>query len=275
MRIGRLIFCTIFILSLIPSLSEKVSGSAYITVASTTSTANSGLFDYLLPLFTRAKDIDVRIIAVGTGQALRIARNGDADILFTHHKPSEEKFVSEGFGVRRYDVMYNDFVIVGPDNDPAKIRGCRSASKALGKIKEAKAIFVSRGDDSGTHKREKFLWKGEGVRISELEGAWYRSTGSGMGATLNTAGSMEGYAIADRGTWISFNNKQDLKILCERDPELFNPYGVILVNPEKHPHVKAGLGKIFINWLLSKEGQSAIGRFNIGGQTLFTPIGSN
>lgn len=275
MRIRSIIICTIFILSLIPSLIEKSGGTEYVSVASTTSTANSGLFDYLLPLFTETNGIGVRVIAVGTGQALRIARNGDADILFVHHKPSEEKFVSEGFGVRRFEVMYNDFVIVGPFNDPAEIRNCPSASKALGRIEEAKAIFVSRGDDSGTHKREKLLWKEVGVSISELEGTWYRSTGSGMGATLNTAASMGGYTIADRGTWISFNNKQDLTILCEGDSQLFNPYGVILVNPEKHPHVKAVLGQIFINWLLSKEGQSAIGAFNIGGKTLFTPIISN
>lgn len=275
MRISRLSFGIIFFISLITNFVEKTSGSDYVTVASTTSTANSGLFDYLLPLFTKASDIEVRVIAVGTGQALRIARNGDADILFVHHKPSEDKFVSEGFGIKRYDVMYNDFLIVGPHTDPAQIKNCSSASKALKKIEAVKAIFVSRGDDSGTHKREKVLWKGAGLGMNELEGTWYRSTGSGMGATLNTAASMEGYTIADRGTWVSFNNKQDLEILCEGGAELFNPYGVILVNPEKHPHVKADLGQMFIKWLLSTEGQSAIGAFNIGGKTLFTPIITN
>ncbi len=240
----------------------------FITIASTTSTANSGLFDYLLPQFTKKSGIETRVVAVGTGAAIRLARGGDADILFVHHRPSEEKFVSEGFGIKRYDVMYNDFIIVGPSKDPAAIKNCSSSADAFKKIGQSKSAFASRGDDSGTHKKEKGIWKSAGVDTS---GSWYRSTGSGMGATLNTASAMEAYALSDRGTWISFKNKGDLNILCSGDPKLFNPYGVILVNKAKFPHIKAEMGQQFIDWLVGKEGQKAIGDFRLHGKTLFTP----
>ena len=247
----------------------------FITVASTTSTANSGLFDYLLPKFTAKTGIDVRIVAVGTGQAIRLAKNGDADVLFVHHRPSEEAFVKEGFGEKRFGVMYNDFVIFGPNDDPAGVAACASAAGALGRISNGQHSFVSRGDDSGTHKREKSLWMATGIKDGKPIGSWYRSTGSGMGATINMAAAMKAYALADRGTWISFKNKQDLKIVCEGDAKLFNPYGVILVNPAKHPHVKAKEGQKFIDWLVSLEGQETIGGFTLEGQTLFTPSTKN
>ena len=248
--------------------TATLAADKYITVASTTSTANSGLFDDILPKFTAKTGIEVRVVAVGTGQAIRLAKNGDADVLFVHHRPSEEKFVAEGYGVKRFDVMYNDFVIAGPKADPAGIKGCKSATDSFKKIAMAKAPYASRGDDSGTHKREKSVWKAAGVKA---EGSWYRSTGSGMGATLNTASAMGAYALSDRGTWISFKNKGELEILCEGDKALFNPYGVILVSPRKFPHIKADLGGTFIQWLVSADGQKAIGDFRLGGQTLFTP----
>ena len=243
----------------------------FITVASTTSTKNSGLFDHIVPLFEKKTGIQVRVVAVGTGQAIRLARNGDADVLFVHHRPSEEKFVADGFGVQRFGVMYNDFVIAGPKDDPARIAGMRDAAKALEKIAGARAPFVSRGDDSGTHKKELALWRAAGVDTARASGTWYRETGSGMGATLNTASAMQGYALADRGTWLSFKNRAGLRVLVEGDTRLFNPYGIILVNPERHPHVKADLGREFIAWLISPEGQAAIGDFRINGEILFKP----
>ncbi len=243
----------------------------FITVASTTSTKNSGLFDHIVPLFEKKTGIQVRVVAVGTGQAIRLARNGDADVLFVHHRPSEEKFVADGFGVQRFGVMYNDFVIAGPKDDPARIAGMRDAAKALKKIAGARAPFVSRGDDSGTHKKELALWRAAGVDTARASGTWYRETGSGMGATLNTASAMQGYALADRGTWLSFKNRAGLRVLVEGDTRLFNPYGVILVNPKRHPHVKADLGREFIAWLISPEGQAAIGDFRINGEILFKP----
>ncbi len=243
----------------------------FITVASTTSTKNSGLFDHILPLFEKKTGIQVRVVAVGTGQAIRLARNGDTDVLFVHHRPSEEKFVADGFGVQRFGVMYNDFVIAGPKDDPARIAGMRDAAKALKKIAGARAPFVSRGDDSGTHKKELALWRAAGVDTARASGTWYRETGSGMGATLNTASAMQGYALADRGTWLSFKNRAGLRVLVEGDTRLFNPYGVILVNPKRHPHVKADLGREFIAWLISPEGQAAIGAFRVNGQVLFKP----
>jgi len=245
-----------------------VAADKFITVASTTSTANSGLFDYLLPKFTAKSGVDVRVVAVGTGAAIRLAKGGDADILFVHHRPSEEKFVSEGYGVKRHDVMYNDFVIVGPSSDPAGINNCKSGAEAFKKIGGSKIAFASRGDDSGTHKREKSIWKAAGIKT---DGSWYRSTGSGMGATLNTASAMGAYALSDRGTWISFKNKGELKILCAGDPNLFNPYGVILVSKQKFAHVKDKLGQQFVDWLVTAEGQKAIGDFRLHGKTLFTP----
>ena len=243
----------------------------FITVASTTSTQNSGLFGFILPKFQAATGIEVRVVAVGTGKAIRMAQDGDADVLFVHHRPSEEKFVAEGFGVKRFDVMYNDFVIVGPQADPAGIKGGKDAAAAMKTIADAKAPFASRGDDSGTHKKEKGLWKAAGVDAAAASGTWYRETGSGMGATLNTAVAMNAYALTDRGTWLSFKNRGDLVVVVEGDPRLFNPYGVILVSAKKHPHVKSADGQAFIDWLVSKDGQQAIADFKVGGEQLFTP----
>jgi tungstate transport system substrate-binding protein len=243
----------------------------FIIVASTTSTQDSGLFDHLLPLFKEKTGIEVRVVAKGTGQAIKEAQNGDADVLFVHDKKSEEKFVAEGFGVKRFDVMYNDFIIVGPKSDPAGVRGMTDAPAALAKIAAAGAPFASRADDSGTHKAELRLWAAAGVDVKAASGGWYRETGSGMGPTLNTAAGMGAYALADRGTWLSFKNKGDLEIVVEGDKRLFNQYGVILVNPEKHPHVKAADGQAFVDWLISPEGQQAIADFKIDGQQLFFP----
>ncbi len=240
----------------------------FITVASTTSTENSGLFAYLLPIFEAHTGIEVRVVAQGTGQALETGKRGDADVVFVHARPAEEKFVSEGWGVKRYPVMYNDFIIVGPSGDPAHVRATGSAVAAMTAIATAQATFASRGDDSGTHQAEKALWAKAGITP---EGDWYRETGSGMGATLNIAAELPAYALTDRGTWISFANKGDLAILSEGDPALFNQYGVILVNPAKYPTVKAELGQTFIDWLVSPEGQQAIAGYKIDGQQLFFP----
>ena len=272
----RFFTTTLSILTLATSLGcASANAETFITVASTTSTANSGMFNYLLPKFTAKTGVDVRVVAVGTGQAIRLAKNGDADVLLVHHRPSEEAFVKDGFGVKRFGVMYNDFVVVGPNDDPAGVSGCASAAGSFEKISKGKHSFASRGDDSGTHKREKSLWVAAGFKSGQPEGSWYRSTGSGMGATINTAAAMKAYALADRGTWISFKNKQDLKIVCEGDATLFNPYGVILVNPAKHQHVKAKEGQMFIDWLVSAEGQKTIGDFTLEGQKLFTPSTTN
>jgi tungstate transport system substrate-binding protein len=241
----------------------------FITVASTTSTENSGLFGHILPMFTKKTGIAVRVVAVGTGQAIRLAERGDADVLFVHHRPSEEKFVKDGFSVERFDVMYNDYVLVGPKADPAKIADGKDVAAAFKKIADAKAPFASRGDNSGTHKAELEVW--DKAKIDTKGAAWYRSTGSGMGATLNTAAGMGAYALADRGTWISFKNKADMRIVVEGDPVLFNPYGVMAVNPAKHPHIKAKDGQAFVNWLISSEGQAAIASFKLDGQQLFFP----
>ncbi|MCX2725550.1 substrate-binding domain-containing protein [Roseibium salinum] len=243
----------------------------FIIVQSTTSTQNSGLFDYLLPIFTDKTGIEVRVVAVGTGQAIKNAANGDGDVLFVHSKPSEEKFVADGLGVSRADVMYNDFVIVGPTSDPAGVAGSEDVVASLKKIAEAKAPFASRGDDSGTHKAELRLWKAAGIDPSEASGDWYSETGSGMGATLNAGTGMGAYVLTDRATWISFGNKGDFEVLVEGDPVLFNQYGVILVNPQVHEHVKAEMGQEFIDWLLSDEGQSAIADYKVDGQQLFFP----
>ncbi|MDA0231449.1 MAG: substrate-binding domain-containing protein [Proteobacteria bacterium] len=243
----------------------------FIIVASTSSTQNSGLFDHILPIFQERSGIEVRVLAVGTGQAVRLAQNGDADVLFVHHKRSEEKFVAEGFGVRRYDVMYNEFVIIGPAADPAGIAGMADAGAALAKIAESQAPFVSRGDDSGTHKRETALWRAAGINdVGQLSPSWYREAGSGMGATLNIAAAMAAYTLADFGTWLNFNNRLSLKIVLHGDPALFNPYGVILVNKDRHPHVKSELGQRFIEWLISPAGQAAINAFTINGERAFT-----
>ena len=251
--------------------SAALAADKSIIVQSTTSTQNSGLFDYLLPLFTAKSGITVNVVAVGTGQAIKNAMNGDGDVLLVHAKPDEEKFVADGYGVERFDVMYNDFIIVGPAGDPAGIIGSKDAPAALKKIAQAQATFASRGDNSGTHKKELELWKDAGVDVGAASGTWYRETGSGMGATLNTAVGMGAYALTDRGTWISFKNKGDYKIVVEGDPTLFNQYGVILVSPKKHPRVKAAEGQAFIDWILSDEGQQAIASFKIDGLQLFFP----
>jgi len=243
----------------------------FIVVASTTSTQDSGLFDYLLPLFTQKTGIQVRVLYKGTGEAIKVAQNGDADVLFVHDKKSEEKFVSDGFGVKRSDVMYNDFVIVGPGADPAGIKGTTDVVAALKKIATAKAPFASRGDDSGTNKAELRLWKAAELDPKKESGTWYRETGSGMGPTLNTAAGMGAYTLTDRGTWLNFKNRGDLEILVEGDKRLFNQYGVTLVNPERFPHVKKVDGQTFIDWVLSPEGQQAIANYKIGGQQVFYP----
>jgi len=243
----------------------------FIVVASTTSTEQSGLFGHLLPAFEKDTGIKVRVVAVGTGQALDMARRGDADVVFVHDQPAEEKFVAEGFGVKRLPVMYNDFVLVGPKSDPAKVAGGKDIVAALQRIRTAAAPFASRGDNSGTHFAEVELWKAAGVDIAAAKGPWYRETGSGMGPTLNTAAGMNAYALTDRGTWLSFKNRGELAIVVEGDRRLFNQYGVMLVNPAKHPHVKKELGQAFIDWLVSTEGQAAIAAYKIGGEQLFFP----
>jgi len=245
--------------------------ATFITVASTTSTQNSGLFEHLLPKFTKETGIEVRVVAVGTGQAILLAEKGDADVLFVHHRPSEEKFVAEDYGLKRYPVMHNDFVLVGPKADPAGVAGGKDAVAALEAIAKAEAPFVSRGDDSGTHKKELALWKEAGIDAPAASGTWYREAGAGMGATLNTAAGMSAYTLSDRGTWISFANKQDLVVVCEGDERLFNPYGVIVVNPEKFPHVKHEAAQRFVDWLVGPEGQKAIADYRIDGQELFFP----
>jgi tungstate transport system substrate-binding protein len=242
-----------------------------ILVQSTTSTANSGLYDYLLPKFKEKTGITVNVVAVGTGQAIKNAQNCDGDVLLVHAKAAEEKFVAAGYGVKRSDLMYNDFILVGPPSDPAGISGTKEVTAALQKIAEAKALFASRGDESGTHKKEKALWKAAGVDPSAASGDWYRSTGSGMGATLNTGFGMGAYVLTDRATWISFKNKGDFKIAVEGDKALFNQYGVILVNKDKCPSVKAGLGQQFVDWLVSAEGQKAIAAYKVEDQQLFFP----
>ena len=265
----RLILGTLLLVAA-PSVG-RTGDDNFIIVQSTTSTQNSGLFDYILPKFTEKTGIEARVVAVGTGQALKNAMNGDGDVVFVHSKPDEEKFVAEGWGLKRYDVMYNDFIIVGPVSDPARIAGLGDAEEAFKKIAAAKALFASRGDDSGTNIEEMRLWKAAGIDAKSASGDWYLETGSGMGATLNTAVGKQAYTLTDRGTWLSFGNKSDFSILVEGDPQLFNQYGVILVNPEKHPNVKAKQGQAFIDWLISKEGQAAIASYKIEGQQLFFP----
>ncbi len=250
------------------ALHGAAAQEKFITVASTTSTEASGLFEYLLPTFKEKTGIEVRVVAQGTGQALETATKGDADVVFVHAPAAEKKFVEEGWGVQRNEVMYNDFVVVGPVSDPAGVKGSSDVAAALKAIAEKQASFASRGDDSGTHKKELELWKDAGV---EPSGDWYKSTGSGMGATLNTAAQLPAYALTDRATWISFENKGDLAIAVEGDKKLFNQYGVILVNPQKHPHVKVAEGQAFIDWLLSDDGQEVIAGYKIGDQQLFYP----
>ena len=242
-----------------------------IVVASTTSTQDSGLFGHILPMFKAKTGIDVKVVAQGTGQALDTARRGDADVVFVHAKPAEEKFLSEGFGVKRYPVMYNDFVLIGPKGDPAGIKGSKDIVAALGAIKAKGADFISRGDKSGTHQAELNLWKVAGIDIAKDKGPWYKEIGQGMGAALNTASASNAYVLADRGTWLSFKNRGELEIAVEGDKRLFNQYGVMLVNPEKHPSVKKDLGQQLIDWLVSSEGQKAIADYKINGEQLFYP----
>jgi tungstate transport system substrate-binding protein len=271
MTTRRLLLALIALLPVLAAAPSTGAEQPFITVASTTSTEQSGLFAHLLPAFTAKTGIEVRVVAVGTGQALKIGERGDADVLLVHDKPSELKFVADGWGVDRHDVMYNDFVIVGPRRDPAGLAGGKDAVAAFAKIAAANAPFVSRGDDSGTHKEEKRLWQDAGIDIKKVGDGWYREVGSGMGPTLNIAAGLDAYTLSDRSTWLSFNNRRDLTLLVAGDPRLFNQYGVMLVNPARHPAVKAELGKTFIEWLLSPVGQQTIAAYQIGGEQLFFP----
>lgn len=264
--IGHVLIALCSIVPAAPALAQS-----FITVASTTSTEQSGLFKRLLPLFQKKTGIQVRVVALGTGQALDLARRGDADVVFVHARNAEEKFIAEGHGLKRVPVMYNHFVIIGPRRDPARIGGSKDTLEALKKIRTAAAPFVSRGDRSGTHLAEIELWSRAGVDIAKDKGPWYRETGQGMGPALNTASSMNAYLIADRATWLAFRNRGELAILVEGDKRLFNQYGVILVNPARHPHVKRAEGQAFIDWIVSPEGQRAIAEYRIGGEQLFFP----
>jgi tungstate transport system substrate-binding protein len=251
----------------VPVLAQEKS----IVVASTTSTRDSGLFGHILPLFTAKTGIDVRVLAQGTGQALDTGRRGDADVVFLHAKPAEEKFLAEGQGVKRHPVMYNDFILVGPRSDPAGVKGTKDILAALKAIKVKNAVFMSRGDNSGTHMAELKLWKLADIDIAAENGRWYKDIGQGMGAALKAASAAGTYVLSDRGTWLSFKNKADLVIVVEGDKRLFNQYAVMLVNPEKHPSVKKELGQQFIDWIISPEGQKAIGDYKINGEQLFYP----
>jgi tungstate transport system substrate-binding protein len=257
--------------ALLLAAPQALAQDKSIVVASTTSTQDSGLFGYLLPIFWAKTGIAVKVVAQGTGQALDTARRGDADVVFVHAKSAEEKFLAEGQGVKRFPVMYNDFVIIGPKADPARIAGTKDVAAALKKLKDAQATFISRGDRSGTHIAELKLWQDAGIDIEKDKGAWYKSIGQGMGAALNTAQASNGYVLSDRATWINFKNKGDLAIVVEGDKRLFNQYGVMLVNPAKHPNVKQELGQQFIDWLVSPAGQKAIAGYKVNGQQLFFP----
>ena len=264
LALGALLFVS-------PAIAQEKSSNSSIVVASTTSTQDSGLFGYLLPIFKRKTGIDVKVVAQGTGQALDTARRGDADVVFVHAKSAEEKFLAEGFGVKRYPVMYNDFVLIGPKADPAGVKGGEDIVAALKVIKDKAAPFISRGDRSGTHIAELALWKAAGIDIGHDKGPWYKAIGQGMGAALNTAQASNAYVLADRGTWLAFKNRGDLVIAVEGDKRLFNQYGVMLVNPARHPSVKKELGQQFVDWLVSPEGQRAIAGYKINGQQLFYP----
>src|SRR5260221_2460136 len=259
-----------FLAVILAAIAPLASAQEFITVASTTSTEQSGLFKHLLPEFQKATGIEARVVAVGTGQALDLARRGDADVVFVHDEAAERKFLAEGFGVKRYPVMYNDFVIVGPKDDPAGAKG-RDVIAGLKRIAASRSAFTSRADKSGTHAAELRYWKAAGIDIERDKGPWYRETGSGMGPTLHTAAGMNAYALADRGTWLSFRNRGDLVVLVEGDTKLFNQYGVMLVNPAKHPQVKRAAGQKFVDWVISPAGQSAIAAYKIGGEQLFFP----
>jgi tungstate transport system substrate-binding protein len=267
----KLRFARIACLVLALACASSAIAQRFITVASTTSTEQSGLFKHLLPIFEQKSGIEVRVVALGTGQALDLARRGDADVVFVHAKSAEEEFLREGHGVRRLPVMYNDFVIIGPKSDPAGIEGGADAPAALQKIKNTGAPFVSRGDRSGTHIAEVNLWTIAGIDIAKEKGPWYRETGQGMGPALNMASSMSAYLLADRATWLAFDNRGELTVLVEGDRRLLNQYGVMLVNPEKHPSVKRADGQAFVDWLVSPDGQAAIAAYKIGGEQLFFP----
>ncbi|TCU68384.1 tungstate transport system substrate-binding protein [Bradyrhizobium sp. R2.2-H] len=254
-----------------PAVAQEKS----IVVASTTSTQDSGLFGHILPLFKDKTGIAVKVVAQGTGQALDTGRRGDADVVFVHARPAEEKFVAEGSGVKRYPVMYNDFILIGPASDPAGVKGTKDIVAALKAIKDKGAAFISRGDKSGTHQAELNLWNVAGIDLAKDKGAWYKEIGQGMGAALNTASASNAYVLADRGTWLSFKNRGPLAIVVEGDKRLFNQYGVILVSPQKHPNVKQELGQQFIDWLVSSEGQKAIAGYKINGEQLFYPNASD
>ena len=267
----RLLLALGALLLVSPAIAQEKSSNSSIVVASTTSTQDSGLFGYLLAIFKRKTGIDVKVVAQGTGQALDTARRGDADVVFVHAKSAEEKFLAEGFGVKRYPVMYNDFVLIGPKTDPAGVKGGEDIVAALKAIKDKAAPFISRGDRSGTHIAELALWKAAGIDIGHDKGPWYKAIGQGMGAALNTAQASNAYVLADRGTWLAFKNRGDLVIAVEGDKRLFNQYGVMLVNPARHPSVKKELGQQFVDWLVSPEGQRAIAGYKINGQQLFYP----
>jgi len=258
-------------LAALVATSPLADEDRYITVASTTSTQSSGLFEHLLPKFEKETGIKVRVVAVGTGQALAMGRRGDADVLFVHDKVAEEKFVAEGYGVNRKEVMYNDFVIIGPKTNPAKVIGDDDVLAALKKIKAAQASFVSRADKSGTYAAELRYWNAAGIDIATEKGPWYKETGSGMGAALNTASGLNAYLISDRGTWLSFKNRGELTVLVAGDKRLFNQYGIMLANPAKHAHVKKVYGELFVNWVASPVGQRAIADYKINGEQLFFP----
>lgn len=264
-------YSVLSMLALLSVLVHPVRAAETIILQSTTSTANSGLYDHLLPIFKSATGISVNVVAVGTGQAIKNASNGDGDVLLVHAKAAEEEFVAAGFGVERYDVMYNDFVVVGPPEDPARIIGLDNVIEAFSQIANSFSVFVSRGDNSGTHKKEMELWSAAKVDVAAASGTWYRESGSGMGSALNVAIGMEAYVLTDRATWISFKNKSNFRVVLEGDARLYNQYGVILVNPERHDHVNATAGKAFIEWLLSKGGQEAISAYTLNKKQLFFP----
>ncbi|MEL7543762.1 MAG: substrate-binding domain-containing protein [Pseudomonadota bacterium] len=273
-RLTRMFRALTAALALLTTSAAHADDRQTIIVQSTTSTQNSGLYDFLLPKFTAKTGITVHVVAVGTGQALRNAANGDGDVLIVHAKSAEEKFVADGFGVDRRDLMYNDFVIVGPSDDPADLKSATTAAEAFARAAKKSTAFASRGDNSGTHKKELDLWKGAEIDPTSQSGTWYRELGSGMGATLNTAALMGAYTLTDRATWISFKNKRNLEIVLEGDPRLFNQYGIILVNPARHAHVKATAARAFIDWMTGPDGQAAIAAYTLEGNQLFTPNAS-
>ena len=252
-------------------ISNFSYGTDFLVIQSTTSTSDSGFYDYILPIYEKKTGIDIRVVAVGTGQAIKNAMNGDGDLLITHSEEDEKNFVLNGYGLERKKLMYNDFIIIGPKNDPEKLKSKSNIKNVFETIKEKKLTFLTRGDNSGTHKKEVFLWKNAKINPKDIDSKYYIDAGRGMGATLNMAASMEAYTITDRGTWLSFNNKQDLGIIFSGVPPLHNQYSVIVINPKKHPHVKFELADNFSRWLISGEGQKYISKYKIMGEQLFFP----